>query len=223
MSEQIEHSGLQSGPRLGPQSAPRSGPMYRPSHDDDQGMDAGTRRLLYLGGAGGLAIMAAIAVYSLAGHSGGNTVPVVTADARPLRVKPENPGGMTVAPEETRANPANSRLAPGTEEPNPRALMAMPDSRNGIAPLALSPAHAKTVTVQLMAAKSEAGAQSAWDKLTKQLPEVVASHRPLFQKVNETGTAPWRLRTGGFADPAQAKAFCDKIKAKGGQCALVES
>jgi hypothetical protein len=79
------------------------------------------------------------------------------------------------------------------------------------------------VTVQLTSARSEADAQAAWNKLAKKMPDLIATRRPLFQKANETGPSPWRLRTGGFSDPAQAKTFCDKIKAKGAQCAVVES
>ena len=45
-----------------------SGPMYRPSHDDSQGMDAGTMRMLYLAGFGGVAILVGVAVYSLTGR-----------------------------------------------------------------------------------------------------------------------------------------------------------
>ena len=78
---------------------------------------------------------------------------------------------------------------------------------------------AKTVTVQLSAAKSEAEAQATWDKLAKKMPDVLGQRRALFQKASESGPSPWRLRTGGFTDHAQAKAFCDKVKAKGGQCA----
>jgi hypothetical protein len=199
-----------------------SGPMYRPSRDDDQGVEKGTMRLLYLAGAGGLAIIAGIAAYSLTGHSRGDAVPIVQAEERPLKVKPENPGGMVVAPEVTRADPRQSRLAPSTEEPNPRALLAIPDPSKLPVPPVVAPAR-KSVAVQLSAVKSEAEAQAAWDKLAKRLPDLVGSRRPLFQKTSEPGVAPWRLRTGGFTDSGQAKAFCDKVKAKGGQCSVVES
>jgi hypothetical protein len=198
--------------------------MYRPSRDDSIGVDAGTMRLLYLAGFGGLAILAGLAVYILAGHSHSDTVPIVQADQRPLRVKPENPGGMAVAPEETASDPSQSRLAPGTEEPNLHALLTMPDPAKSVAPPpVLSPPHARSITVQLMAVRSEADARAAWEKLAKKAPELLGSHHPLFQKTNEAGPTPWRLRTGGFADPVQAKAFCDKVKAKGGQCAMVDS
>jgi hypothetical protein len=201
-----------------------TGPMYRPSRDDDQGVDAGTKRILYLMGAGGLAILVGIGGYSLMGRSGGGVVPVVQADQAPMRVKPANPGGMAVGPEAKRIDPNDSHLAPGTEAPNPRALLAInaPGKPPVVPPATVAP-RLKTVTVQLSEAKSEAQAQLLWEKLAKKRPELFGQHRALFQKVNEHGTAPWRLRTGGFADPAQAKAFCDKVKAKGGQCTLIES
>jgi hypothetical protein len=201
-----------------------SGPMYRPSRDDEQGIDPGTRRIVYLMGAGGLAILAGIAVYSLTGRSGGDAVPVVQADQRPMRVKPADPGGMAVTPETKRADPNDSHLAPGTEEPNPRALLAIATPGKMASPsLILTPAHPKSWTVQLSETKSEAQAQIVWERLAKRMPELFGPHRALFLKTNEPGAAPWRLRTSGFADPAQAKAFCDKVKAKGGQCAVVES
>jgi hypothetical protein len=200
-----------------------SGPMYRPSRDDTQGIDAGTMRLLYLAGFGGVAILVGIAVYSLTGHSRGDAVPIVQADQRPVRVKPENPGGMAVAPEAKAVDPNDSHLAPPTEEPNPRALMALADPLKAPLRPVTVPPHARPVVVQLSSAKSEAQALADWNKLTKRMPDLLAEHRALFQKTNEPGVAPWRLRTGGFADTAQAKAFCDKVKAKGGQCAVVES
>ena len=200
-----------------------NGPMYRPSRGDDQGIDAGTMRLLYLAGAGGLLILAGIAGYSLIGHSGGDVLPVVQADQRPLKVRPDNPGGMVVSPEAQLVNPNDSHLAPGTEEPNPRALMAIPDPTHAAGPAPIAAPRPRPVIVQLSAAKSEAAAQQEWGKLAKRMPELLGTHRALFQKTNEPGAAPWRLRTSGFADPAQAKSFCDKVKAKGGQCSIVKS
>ena len=201
-----------------------NGPMYRPSSGDQQGIDAGTRRILYLMGAGGVVLLAGIAVYSLFGHSGGGAVPVVQAGQGPVRVKPDNPGGMAVTAVTKHADPNDSHLAPGTEEPNPRALLTMTGPGKGIGqPVAVAPQRAKTVTVQLSEAKSEAQAQAVWDKLAKRQPDLFGQRRALFQKIDERGAAPWRLRTGGFADPAQAKTFWDKVKAKGGQCSVVES
>ena len=220
MSEQVNAN----GPTMGAQMGARMGPMYRPSHSDDQGIDQGTMRLLYLAGAGGLAILAGIAAYSLTGRSTPDVLPVVRAEQTPVKVKPENPGGMVVAPEAKIADPNVVRLAPGTEEPNRRGLMAMSDtSKPALAPVPPAPPRAKPVVVQLSSAKSEAGAQAEWDKLARRLPDLFGQHRAMFLKTNEPGTAPWRLRTSGFADPAQAKAFCDKVKAKGVQCAMVDS
>src|SRR6185312_8021578 len=59
------------------------------------GMDDATRRLLMVAGALGLMLVAGMGVWSLTGrHAGG--IPVIEADNRPVRVKPDNPGGMQV-------------------------------------------------------------------------------------------------------------------------------
>jgi hypothetical protein len=208
-----------------PEQAHISGPMYRPSHDDYQGVDAGTKRILYLMGAGGLAILLGFGAYRVIGHSGGGVVPVIQAEQGPLRIKPDNPGGMTVTEQTKQADPNDSHLAPATEEPNPTAMLAVGGSSKAPRPpvIAFVPTHPKPVTVLLSTAKSEADAQGDWDKLAKKLPDVFRDHRALFQKTDEHGPTPWRLRTGGFADAGQAKAFCDKVKAKGGQCSVVDS
>jgi hypothetical protein len=201
-----------------------SGPMYRPSHATTQGVDPKMLRMLYFAGFGGVAILVGVAAYSLMGHSHGDAVPIVQADQRPIKVKPENPGGMAVVPEEAQIDPNNSHLAPGTEEPNPRALLAMQGpSRGGLQPVVAPAPRPKSLTVQLSAAKTEAAARATWDRLAKRMPELLGQRPALFQKVNQPGPTPWRLRTNGFADPAQAKSFCDKVKAKGGQCAVVDS
>lgn len=207
-----------------PEQVHISGPMYRPSHDDYQGVDSGTKRILYLMGAGGLAILLGFGAYRVMGHAGGGVVPVIQAEQGPLRVKPENPGGMAVAEEAKKVDFNDSHLAPPIEEPNPAALLAIGGPTKGIRAPVVAPVtpRPKPVTVQLSTAKSEADAQLDWDKLAKKLPDLFRDHRALFQKTDEHGPTPWRLRTGGFADAAQAKAFCDKVKAKGGQCTVVD-
>jgi cell division septation protein DedD len=36
--------------------------------------------------------------------------------------------------------------------------------------------------------------------------------------VTRNGHAIWLVRTGGFADEAQAKAFCQQVRTAGGSC-----
>jgi hypothetical protein len=206
-----------------PEQVHVSGPMYRPSHADYHGVDAGTKRILYLMGAGGLALLLGFGAYRVIGHSGSGVVPVIQAEQGPMRVKPENPGGMTVTEQTKQADPNDSHLAPATEEPNPGALLAVGGTGSGPRSPAVALSRPKPVTVLLSAAKSEADAQLDWDKLAKKFPDLFRDHRALFQKTDEHGPTPWRLRTGGFADQTQAKAFCDKVKAKGGQCTVADS
>ena len=199
-----------------------SGPLYRPSHDDAQGMDPGTLRILLIMGLGGLGILASVAAYSLIGHGGGGPVPVVEADSRPVRIKPENPGGMAVAEIQKPAEPGQARLAPAPEEPRPLAQVSIPAAP--VPSAALMQAHPRSaVSVHLSSAKSESEAQTAWDKLAKKMPDLLSGHRPMFLKTNETGAGAWQVRTDGFADPAKAKSFCGLAKARGVVCSVVSS
>ncbi len=58
-------------------------------------MDPGTRRLLTTAGGIGAVMVVVIGGWSLLGR-GPNAVPVIAAPSGPMRVKPANPGGMTV-------------------------------------------------------------------------------------------------------------------------------
>ena len=70
-------------------------PTYRiPRHH--RGMDPGTRRLVFIAGGLGATLLAVVGGWSVVGHRSA-TVPVVQADNRPIRVKPDNPGGLQVA------------------------------------------------------------------------------------------------------------------------------
>lgn len=52
------------------------------------------------------------------------------------------------------------------------------------------------------------------------MPEILGGRRPAVVKTEHDGRTYWRLRIGGFADAEQASSFCEKIRAKRGNCAV---
>jgi hypothetical protein len=99
------------------------GPSYRVNRN--QGLDPMTRRLMLI--AAGLtgALVVIVLLWSSMGRRS-NEVPVVQADARPLRIKPDNPGGMQItginADISGQADGPGGTLAPAPEVPDPQAL-----------------------------------------------------------------------------------------------------
>ena len=160
-----------------------TGPMYRPSRDEEHGIDAGTKRILYMMGAGGLVILAGIAAYSLTGRSGGGPVPVVQADQSPMRVDRENPGGMAVGPEAKRADPNNSHLRREPRNPILARSWRLPArgrdrvSRVHCRPGAFEAGHRATYGGE----DRSAGATS-WETLAKKMPDLFGQHRALYRR-----------------------------------------
>jgi hypothetical protein len=231
-------------------------PTYRiPRHR--QGMDPATRRLAMIAGGLGGVLLAVVGGWTLIGHRSA-AVPVVQADSRPIRVKPENPGGMQVAGADAdilsgSTESKNGRLAPAPEAPAPQALTAPPAPPPVVgaavptpvptvvpaaakpvaakpAPIQPAPAQEKRPTasaangamVQLTAVHSEDAAKSEWQRLARRLPDLLGQRKPAFSKTEHDGKAMWRVRTGGFADVAQATAFCEKVRAKGAGCSVAD-
>jgi hypothetical protein len=107
-------------PAMGPAS-------YRVPHRRT-GMDPNTKRLaLIAGGIGGLLVLL-VGAWSAIGHRHGG-VPVIEPDAGPVKVKPDNPGGMKVAGQNEEilsgaSDDEKTGLAPPPEAPDPQALKA---------------------------------------------------------------------------------------------------
>ena len=103
---------------------------YRAPRHGRQGLDAGTKRLLYIAGGLGAVVVTVVAATVLTGRGGGE-VPVVQADSRPLRTKPDNPGGMQIAGSGTDVfaggdTSSGAKLAPAAETPDPKGLHTVP-------------------------------------------------------------------------------------------------
>ena len=223
-----------------------SGPSYRPQA---RGRGAGSTRLLLAGGGAAALLVVGIASWGLTGGEA-PVPPVIEADPRPLRVKPENAGGLQVAgTEEQAVSPAGNRrygLAPAAEAPAPLALRAQlgagrPASElSEPAPVAAAPTP-QVVTaspaaavapaprpapppsgaaVQLAAVASEDVAKQEWQRLSKRMPDLLGDRAPVIQRLERDGRIIWRLRTGGFADTAEATSFCVRLRAKGLACTI---
>lgn len=93
-----------------------------------RGLDPGTKRLAVIAGVLGGVLVAVVGIWSMIGHRSG-VVPVVQADTSPIRVKPDNPGGMQVAGANEDILSGDTgidggKLAPPPEAPAPQALRA---------------------------------------------------------------------------------------------------
>jgi len=76
--------------------------------------------------------------------------------------------------------------------------------------------------VQLAALASQEAAQAEWERLVKRWPEVFGGHQPAYSKIDRAGQTFWRVRTGGFANAAQAAQFCAQLRAEGGACSVAD-
>ncbi len=144
-------------------------------------MDPDTRRLmLFAGGLAGV-LGCLIGASTLMGHRTPGAVPVVMADPRPLRVKPDNPGGLQIDGAENDvfsagADNGRSKLAPAAEIPNPegmRAAAVVPASPLPKAPAMTASAVEPPVTIMPPPVPPGALATGASSR-----PSVVAPSKP---------------------------------------------
>jgi hypothetical protein len=66
--------------------------------------------------------------------------------------------------------------------------------------------------VQLASLTSEAGAFFEWNRLKRNLPQLLADRDPTVTHADVRGRAYWRLRTFGFASLGEAKQMCRELE-----------
>jgi len=205
-------------------------------------VDPAIRRMVL--GAGGVSAAVIVVALVWSGVRGPvfGPVPVIEAPAEPLRVAPANPGGLTVPGADVQImsgddTEAPAQLAPAAAAPDitqldqaagvPGAAPAAPAPAAVTAPAAPAPVAAAVGAgqnmpgvVQLAAVADEPGALAVWNALTAKLPQLFAGRSPEIVPAVVNGQSVWRLRLGGFADAAAAKAFCAVLAGQGVACTV---
>ncbi len=188
---------------------------------------------------GGLQIPGADnAIFSSNGGDGEDKLapPPQTPDLQALRGPPRPASAPTPAepPKLAAAPPPPPPVAPTAETPKPAAAVAASNpgaAADGDTPAVVTadrrPSPPVTgashgTLVQLAALSSEQAARDEWGLLAKRMPQLLSGKQPAVSKVEHDGHAYWRLRTGGFADTAQATMFCVRMRAKGASCSVAD-
>ncbi len=121
--------------------------------------------------------------------------------------------------------PLSRRAAESRHVCQPRAKPPVAAPAPTKLPVAAAPpaAPGHTATVQLAALASEEAAHGEWQALTKRLPDLLGGRQPSYSRTERDGHTFWRVRTSGFTDAAQARGFCEKVRAKGVGCSVTDS
>lgn len=134
--------------------------------------------------------------------------------AAPVAAAPATPPGIMPAP--VKAPPPLA--TPKVETPAAAPAVAKPAEPKLAG--AYKPAFSKdgSYLVQVAAAPTEEAAADEWTKRLKAQPELYASAQKVIVRADVNGRTVYRVRAGAFATAGDANAFCDAIKAKGGDC-----
>jgi hypothetical protein len=143
------------------------------------------------------------------------------------------PPAATPAPAQPAAPQAAARSAPQAAAPAAPTTPAPPATTSALTAPSLPapvPANAERFApvangraqVQLGALPSEAAARGEWERLQRRVPELLSNRRVTLAPLDREGqTTMFRIRTGGFADAATARAFCEEMKTRSIPCMVI--
>jgi hypothetical protein len=211
----------------------------------------------------GLAIALALGVMALSagglwvgyrlsvGRGSSGEIPLIHADTDPIKVKPDDPGGMEI-PNRDRfvLNPSGGmpveRLLPPPETPLPRPTTtstpqatvpttAPPASQAPPAAAPVTPPQTATVPtpgstsdtkgyrLQLGAEKGPEIAKQEWDRIKRQNADLVGSLSASVDRADLGARGVfYRIHVGPIADAAQAERLCAQLRQRGVGCILAK-
>ena len=221
--------------------------LYQPNRARGERLDPALRRMVLA--AGGVSVLVILVALGWSGFrtTGFGPPPVINPPDTPLRVVPDDPGGLVVPGANIpimsgqSAAPGAPQLAPSGQAPDVAELDQAAGLTQPPAPAAPAPAPAAAAPpvapaatqtpavpaasdvptdVQLAALPDEPSAAATWTDLQKKYPDLLAGKKPVIIPAVVNGQSVWRLRISGFPSAQAAKAFCGELTAKGAQCAV---
>jgi hypothetical protein len=138
------------------------------------------------------------------------------AETLPAPPAPEPRAVAPAAPPPGVATRTLPALAPAATQPT--ALAAKPAPAASPATHDTAPATGHT-QIQLAAVPTEDAARLEWKRLAARMPDLLSGRTPDITRTDHDGHVFWRIRLG-LPDVADASSFCDKVRAKGGGCAI---
>ncbi len=145
--------------------------------------------------------------------------PPETPDPQALRPSPKPVGPPPVPAPQAAPAPAATSLPPAVP-PHAVPSVGTPAPATPAAKPAVTPP-GEQASVQLAALPTEDAAKQQWALLQHRLSDLLHGREPAISKVEMDGHTWWRVRTGGFADLAMARGFCDQVRAKGSACDVI--
>jgi hypothetical protein len=142
-------------------------------------LDGGTGRLVLIAAGLGGTLLVVLGLSLVGGHHRG-AIPVIEAEAGPVRVKPDNPGGMSIAgsEDEVLSSDDSGKLAPAAEAPALQALREQEQAETSHAAVASPTAPAPVAAAPAPVAAPAAATPVAAPPVPAAHPAVLAAAHP---------------------------------------------
>ena len=141
-------------------------------------------------------------------------------EAKPA-LSPQAPVQMAKSAEPLNTPRSAPAASEGIQTPNKPALLMAAVASPATA-VASEGAHAASFGVQLFSSLSPREAQTGLARLKSTYAFWPADRKGFVSQAEVNGTSRFRARLGGFSGLTEAKAFCEKVAAAGGQCLVVK-